>query len=274
MDLTGKVAVVTGGANGIGRACALAFARAGAGVVLADLDEAALADATAAVEALGRRALAVRCDVTKDEDTAGLAASTLAAFGRADLVMLNAGVAAGGRWEHIPIAEWQRVLDVNVLGVVRGLNAFLPHLLERGSGHVVITSSGIGLDVRDGMMGPYATSKFALTGMARTLALYLRPHGIGVTLLAPRLTDTAFPRSVVAWGRRGPRTAAERARSGSGFLAPDFADADTPEQVAELLLAGLREDRFLVSADPDIAQRMAAFANDPEGEIRRLSGEG
>ncbi len=184
MELAERIAVVTGGANGIGRASALAFARAGAGVVIADVDDTALPATKAAIEALGRRALALRCDVTSDGDARALVESTLSTFGRADLVMLNAGVAAGGRWEHVPIAEWQRVLDVNVLGVARGLNAFLPHLLERGSGHVVITSSGLGLDVRDGTTGPYATSKFALTGMARSLALYLRPRGIGVTCRA------------------------------------------------------------------------------------------
>ncbi len=270
MELADRIAVVTGGANGIGRASALAFAQAGANVVVADVDDAALASTKAAIEALGRRALGVRCDVTSDDDARTLAESTLSTFGQADLVMLNAGVAAGGRWEHIPIAEWQRVLDVNVLGVVRGLNAFLPHLLERGSGHVVITSSGLGLDVRDGMTGPYATSKFALTGMARSLALYLRPRGIGVTLLAPRLTDTAFPRSVVAWGARGPRTAGDRALSSSGFLLPDFTDADTPEQVAELLLAAVREDRFFANADPTIRERLTAFANDPDGYMQGL----
>ncbi|MEX2247303.1 MAG: SDR family oxidoreductase [Dehalococcoidia bacterium] len=256
--LTDKIAVITGGANGIGRACALAFARQGADVVLADIADEPLRDAAAAVQALGRRALAVRCDVSKDTDVDELARRTIEAFGRADLVMLNAGVAVGGRWEHIPVEEWRRLLDINVLGVARGLHALLPHLIERGSGHVVITTSSLGLDVRDGGAGPYVTSKFALTGMARALALYLHPMGIGVTLLAPRLTDTAFPRNSVAWGAHGPRVRADREITG----------ADTPGDVAEVLLAALREGRFLAAADPDLGERITAFARDPDAAVR------
>jgi NAD(P)-dependent dehydrogenase (short-subunit alcohol dehydrogenase family) len=270
LELTDRVAVITGGANGIGRASALAFAREGADVVLADRNDAALAEAAAQVEATGRRALAVRCDVTSDDDMGRLADGTLSTFGRADLIMLNAGIPIGGRWEHIPIGEWERLLNINVLGVVRGLNAFLPHLLERGSGHVVITSSGIGLDVRDGMTGPYATSKYALVGLARSLVLYLRPKGIGVTLLAPRLTDTAFPRSAVRWGASGPRTRGDPGISASPFLLPDLSEADMPEQVAELLLSAVRDDRFFASADPNMRERMVAFAEDPEGYIHGL----
>jgi len=149
-----------------------------------------------------------------------------------------------------------------VLGVVRGLHAFLPHLLERGSGHIVVTSSQLGLYVSDGLAGPYVASKFALVGLTRSLAIYLRPKGIGVTLLAPRLTDTAFPRSTVAWGARGPRVRSDR----------EVAGADTPETVAAMLVGGLRADRFLVCADPDMAARLTAFAEDPDGDVHRWAG--
>jgi NAD(P)-dependent dehydrogenase (short-subunit alcohol dehydrogenase family) len=258
-DFADRVIVITGAANGIGRACALGFARAGADVVLADRDEAALGEAAGDVERLGRQALAVRCDVTSDSDVDELSARTLERFGRADVLMNNAGISLGGLVEEIPIAEWQRIIDVNVLGVVRGLRAFLPAMIERGDGWIVNTASSIGLFADNALAGPYTFTKAGLIGFSRTLALYLRPKGIGVTALCPRLTDTAFPRNTTVWLRgRSTTTAGAEVR-----------DADTPEQVADLLLAGMREGRFLVAADADAAKRLGRMAADPEGEIER-----
>ena len=145
MELANKVAVITGGASGIGRGTALALARRGADLVLADIHEERLAETRAAVEALGRRALALRCDVTSDADVERLAEVAIAEMEHVDVLMNNAGVVLCGALESMPVADWQWEFDINVFGVVRGLRAFLPHMLARGSGYVVNTASMAGL---------------------------------------------------------------------------------------------------------------------------------
>ncbi len=262
MNLSDKVVIVTGAANGIGRASALSFAEKGAHVVLADVDADGLALTAQSVGAVGPPALTVLCDVAKDDDIDELIDGSLAWRGHVDVLMNNAAVAVGGRWESIPIAEWSRVLDVNVLGPARATLGVLPHFLERGDGWIVNIASGAGVVVQDGLAGPYVTSKSALVGMSQALAIYLRPLGIGVTLVCPGLTDTAFPRHSVVWGRRGRHTVGDR----------DFSGADNPARVAEVIVDALQHERSFASPIPELQDMMLEYASDPEGHIVRHSG--
>jgi NAD(P)-dependent dehydrogenase (short-subunit alcohol dehydrogenase family) len=238
VDLTGSVAVVTGGANGIGLACAERFAQAGASVVLADRDDAALADACERYAAIGVDVTGAHCDVTSDDDIRHLH-DVAAAMGPIGMLMLNAGVSAGGRLEVIPISEWQRLFDVNVHGVVRGLNTFVPTLVAAARpARIVVTGSSASFDVDErGANAPYAASKHALVGVVRAYDNYLRPHDISAHLLAPRLTDTAFPRSSNVWGHRGLTTSHDRVVDG----------ADTVDDVAAALMTGLADDRTIIT---------------------------
>ena len=177
MDVEGTTAVVTGGASGIGRATALELARRGADVVVADIHEERLAETAAAIEALGRRALAVRCDVTRDVDVDALAAAAVDTFGAVDVLMNNAGIAVLGPPHRVEMAEWERILQVNVLGLVRGVRAFVPAMVERGHGYVVNTASMAGVWAYSWDAAPYITSKFAAYGLSEALARSLRPLG-------------------------------------------------------------------------------------------------
>ncbi len=243
IDLTGKTAVVTGGASGIGLGAANAFRRAGADVFVGDL----------AVSNVGSDLSFVQCDVRSESDIEALHKAATA-HGSVDIVMANAGIAAGGRFEYVPIEQWEQILDINVTGVARTIKAFLPGMIERGGGTIVVTGSSAGLFVSDGGDIPYAATKYALHGMALGLANYCQSFGINVHYLAPRITDTPFPTSAKAWGRRGLRITEDR----------DVSGADTVDTVVAALMAALEENRFLVSLTPGTRDKMVAYASDPE----------
>lgn len=252
MNLEGTVAVVTGGADGIGLGAARAFKRAGARVVIADVDGEKV---RSAAESGGYEGL--ECDVASDESIERLQAFANA-LGDVAVVMANAGVAVGGRFEAIPVSEWQRLFEVNVFGVVRTINAFLPQMLQRRQGRIVITGSSAGLFGGNGTNAPYAASKHALHGLARSLALYCREQGIAVHYLAPRLTATGFPLSSVAWGRRGSRVTSDR------DIGSDY---DTVDDVVDALLRGIEREQFLVSLTEDTTERLVAYARDPSAAL-------
>ncbi|MEM9563954.1 MAG: SDR family oxidoreductase [Actinomycetota bacterium] len=246
MNLDGQVAVVTGAGSGIGLGAAAAFRARGATVLAADLDP-------TAAEALDG-VVGIEADVRSDADMARVAEAA-AELGPVGVVMANAGIAAGGRVENVPIEEWHRLLDLNVLGVVRTIQPHLPAMRDRGDGYLVVTGSSAGLFTDPtGGNAPYATTKAALLGLARNLAKQVDGDGLAVHYLAPRLTDTPFPVSAVAWGRSGARTMSDRPVEG----------ADTVDQVIDALLDGMAQRRFLISLTPDTEEQLTAFARSEE----------
>jgi NAD(P)-dependent dehydrogenase (short-subunit alcohol dehydrogenase family) len=181
----GKVAVVTGGGSGIGRALVLALAREGARVVAADVDEAAAKETVRQAAAAGAEGIAVRTDVASREEVAALATRVFDRYGRTDLLCNNAGVVVHGGLESATWEDWQWVMGVNLWGVIHGLLAFLPRMIAGGEGgHIVNTASMAGLIASQGL-GVYNTTKYAVVGLSETLAKDLRPHGIGVTVVCP-----------------------------------------------------------------------------------------
>ncbi len=184
-SFTDRVVVVTGGGSGIGRALALAFAAAGAHVVVADVDDATMAETGRAVAALGRQALAVRTDVADVAQVRALADRAYQRFGAVHVLCNNAGVVVTGGLEQATLQDWQWLIGVNVWGVIHGLLAFLPRMIAQGPpGHVLNTASMAGLVASQGL-GIYNTTKYAVVGLSETLAKDLKPHGIGVSVLCP-----------------------------------------------------------------------------------------
>ena len=180
-----KVAVVTGGGSGIGRALALALAREGARVVVADIDEAAMEAVVREARGHGVDALPVRTDVTDLAQVQGLADRAWREFGAVHVLCNNAGVAAWGALENATHRDWQWVLGVNLWGVIHGIEAFVPRMIAGGQrGHIVNTASMAGLIASQGL-GVYNTSKYAVVGLSETLAKDLRPYRIGVSVLCP-----------------------------------------------------------------------------------------
>lgn len=193
MDLRGAVAVVTGASAGIGEATALALARAGARVVLAARRLERLESLAERIAARGGEALPVRCDVTIRGDLEELAARTDEAYGRCDVLVNNAGIPGGGPFHELSPEQIERVVRVNLLGVMLGTRAFLPMMLERRRGHIVNVASLAGRFATPGS-SVYGATKHAVVAFSESLYYELRPHGILVTAVNPGFTRTeGFP---------------------------------------------------------------------------------
>jgi NAD(P)-dependent dehydrogenase (short-subunit alcohol dehydrogenase family) len=194
-EFSGKTAFVTGAGSGIGFALAESFTGRGMNVMLADIESAALDGAVSHLRDLGANVRGVTCDVADPASVAQAAEAAFAAFGNVHLLCNNAGVAAGGGIDAISLDSWRWVLDVNLMGVLHGIHAFLPHLRAHGEGgHIVNTASMAGFETGLGF-SPYCASKFAVVAMSEGLRTELEPLGIGVSVLCPGFVQTQIDHS-------------------------------------------------------------------------------
>ena len=245
-QLEGRVAVVTGAADGIGLALCRRFAAAGARVVMADIDEEKLAISTAGLEADGAVVLAVPTDVSDPERVKELERRTVERFGAAHVLCNNAGVggAVAPVWKLDPEAfDW--MLGINLKGVLHGVQAFVPGMIERGEpGHVVNTASIGGL-LGFPHIGAYCTSKFAVVGLSESLLLDLRARKlpIGVSVLCPGATAT----------RLTENTQRLRGEEEASMEDPPGSVRADPLEIAGQVLEAILAERFFVVTHPGYA---------------------
>jgi len=197
MELQNKIAVITGGGRGIGRAIALAYAKEGANLVLASRSQEALEETQTMVEELGRKALVVSTDIRREDSVLNLAERALDHFGRVDILVNNSGIAGptASLW-NINLTDWEETFAVNVTGAYLCCRAFLPGMIEQRSGSIIIISSMTGKRPLYGRT-PYAASKLALVGIARTLAWEVGSHGIRVNVISPGAVEGERIKQVV-----------------------------------------------------------------------------
>jgi NAD(P)-dependent dehydrogenase (short-subunit alcohol dehydrogenase family) len=251
-NLPGRVALVTGGGSGIGAGTVLALARRGVHTIVADINAERCADVATLAGALGVTALPLRCDVRSSDDLVAARELALREFGGIDIVMNNVGTVAHGEPLAIPAAEWARVLDVNVMSVVRSNEVFLPYLLGRGDGHIVNTASINGLFPYCFDRLPYTTSKAAVVALSEALSLYTRPRGVWITCLCPGPVATNMS-SDAHWF--GPRVSIQVA---SGLAKLNAGD------VGEMVAAAIENNQFFVLTHPEVGASMVARAAEPD----------
>jgi NAD(P)-dependent dehydrogenase (short-subunit alcohol dehydrogenase family) len=252
-DFTGKVAIVTGGASGIGLGLARRFVSEGMRVVIGDVEKDALDTAVAELARGGAEIEGVVTDVADAEQVQALADATLARFGAVHVVCNNAGVGGGGLSWELPLSTWQWVIGVNMWGVIHGIRAFVPLLIQQTEAHIVNTASVAGL-VAAPFMGPYSASKHAVVAMSETLHHELgmsAPH-VKVSVLCPGWVNTNIADSA----RNRPNhlraeASVDEEGAGAELLRQFLTSGMAPETVAGKVVDAIRAGRFWVLTHDD-----------------------
>jgi NAD(P)-dependent dehydrogenase (short-subunit alcohol dehydrogenase family) len=265
-ELRGKVAVITGGASGIGLAMARRFSAEEMKVVIADIEAPALAEAAGRLRAEGADVLDVVTDVSQAVQVEELAERTVAHYGTVHVVCNNAGVSGAGPVWEIPLGEWEWVLGVNLWGVIHGVRSFVPRLLRAGEGHIVNTASMAGL-LGLYTSAPYAVSKFGVVALSESLYHQLEIAGtpVGVSVLCPAWVRTRIHESgrnrPTAAGEPGMTDLDEQTRQAMDRI---IAAGMDPAAVAEKVVAAVRSRQFYVLPhdDPDWLDRIMKRTED------------
>ncbi|MCU0495474.1 MAG: SDR family oxidoreductase [Chloroflexaceae bacterium] len=231
MDFHNKVAIVTGGASGIGRACALALARDGAAVVVADKDGPTTRALVEGMRSWGGRAIACVADVTVEQDAARIANETVAAFDGIDILVNNAGIQPQGTVETTSLETWNATLAVNLTGIYLVSHYVIPEMRRRGGGSIVNVSSIHGL-VTAPNMAAYAASKGGVIALSRTMALDFASEGIRVNCVCPGVVDTPMLREAARLASAGR---SDETLKQWQHMQP-LGRLGTPEEVAEMIV--------------------------------------
>jgi NAD(P)-dependent dehydrogenase (short-subunit alcohol dehydrogenase family) len=257
-EFEGKTAVVTGGASGIGKAMATRFAADGMNVLLADIEEPALAEAAAELEAKGASIATIVADVSDAERVEAIAQAAMDRFGAIHVACNNAGVGGGGlAWEIEP-AMWDWVLGVNLMGVIHGVRAFVPRIIESGGGHVVNTASMAGL-TSPPFMSPYNVAKHGVVTLSEGLyqELQMMHPEVGVSVLCPGWVNTRIHEA----DRNQPDTLAQPDDAGEDgdedllnmrdMMAGFIENGMDPADVAGLVSDAIRDEKFYILTHDD-----------------------
>lgn len=244
-DLENKVAVITGAGSGIGEGIARAAAAAGMKVVVADIDIEKAQTVADDLTSAGSVAIAVAVDVSDLLSVQALRDVALEKFGAVHLLCNNAGVWVGALMQEADIKDWQYLINVNLYGVIHGVQTFLPLLIERGEGHIVNTASMGGL-ISGPPEGLYTTTKFAVVALSEALLMEVAGQGIGVSVLCPGLVKTNLITQSFAVRPDALNSGIDHQQP-----APDVANGIAPAMVGDQVMDAVREDGFYVITHDD-----------------------
>ncbi len=249
----GRVAVVTGGASGIGLGMARAFAGAGMKVMVADLDTEALAAVEQELGQGGAEVATQICDVSRLDQVEALAQAAVDRFGSVNILCNNAGVGIPTKTNDLKLEDWRWIIDVDLWGPIHGVKVFLPLIEEAGEGHINATSSMAGL-VASGMMGAYNVAKHGVVALMATLARDLRARKSPVTasVLCPGPINTNISRNSVTYRPTRSKPAADGATSGKAAAAiqASLERGMHPDEVGRLVLQAIADDQFWILTHP------------------------
>jgi NADP-dependent 3-hydroxy acid dehydrogenase YdfG len=192
-NFRGKVVVITGAGSGIGRATAMAFAQEGARLHITDIDEARISAVADEITSMGAEATPYTVDSADRKAMEEFAEAVYAAAGRVDILHNNAGIALGSTIDQTSLEEWEKIINVNLWGVIYGIHFFLPRMIDQGGGHIVNTASAAGL-AGFPTLGPYTATKFAVVGISEVMSMELARYGIHTTALCPGIIATNIVR--------------------------------------------------------------------------------
>ena len=246
MDISGKIAIVTGAASGIGLAIATAFAEAGANVVMADIQKQAVEQAAHRLSGTNKRVLPVRIDVTQEQSVLDALTTCERHFGKLHIACNNAGVPMHGtRLTDVPRGDWEFVVGVNLWGVIHGIRHFVPAILKHGEeGHVVNTASVAGFQNRRGTdQGPYSMTKYAVVSLSEALEIELDGSNVGVSVLCPGPIATNIARGA---RNRPDHMGGPQIRDGDETMLAQCLAATglDPNRVGERVLDAIRTKTF------------------------------
>jgi NAD(P)-dependent dehydrogenase (short-subunit alcohol dehydrogenase family) len=251
----GRVAIVTGGGSGIGAALVRALAERGAAVVIADVDKAGAEAVAGSVVAGAGQVSTTVLDVRDADAVSALVQEVAAQYGKLDLIFNNAGIAVGGQVDELTLEHWNRVIDVNLRGVVHGVHAAYPLMLRQGHGHIVNTASLAGLVPGPGL-APYASAKHAVVGLSLSLRAEGASRGVKVSAVCPGFVDTPL------LGRVNDGLPQTETGANAAALARQLGKLYQADPLARDVLRGVERNKALIVAPRSarVAWRMARYA--------------
>lgn len=259
-DYKDRIALIVGGASGMGLSTAIALAKRGCHVIIADIHHERMIQSKKVIEGLGVECITVECDIRSDESVESMKLSSIAWRGKVDIVMTTAGASLMGPPDAIPVSDWESLFDVNVLGTVRVCNAMLPYLISAGEGHLINTSSIAGKMAYTHTAAPYIASKHAVEGFTEALAIYARANGVGVTSLIPGFVMTNMGEHAKFAGTDEPDKWFEL----PGFMERTAAEVD---EIGDMVLDAVSEGRYQCYTHPHLEGIVASRAKNLEDAI-------
>lgn len=260
MNVSGKTAFITGGAAGIGFAIAKAFAARGANIMLADIDEDQLAAAADRLAATGAAVGTVVCDVADEQAVRRAAAATIERFGKVHIVTNNAGVGAGGRAGETALEDWRWIVDINLMGVVYGIEIFTPLIKSHGEGGYFINTASMAGHIASPAMAPYHATKFAVVGYSESLKDDLARDNIGVSVLCPAWVRTNIYKSSL----NSPSAKAGEGDRDFSAMKDVVESGIAPDLVGEWTVDSVEAGRFYIFTHPS----MMAYIDARHEQIR------